>query len=88
MITNQAPYMVEYQWESIDITQSVEARGQYVRQSGGRGQYGDIVLRVSPNEAGKGFSRVVTQYLSRCVHRQAEHRRCSPGEDLHRIEGR
>ncbi|HZX40748.1 MAG TPA: elongation factor G, partial [Myxococcaceae bacterium] len=38
------------------ITQTVEARGQYVRQSGGRGQYGDIVLRLSPNEAGKGFT--------------------------------
>jgi len=38
------------------ISQSVEARGQYVRQSGGRGQYGDIVFQVSPNEAGKGFS--------------------------------
>jgi len=38
------------------ITQTVEARGQYVRQSGGRGQYGDIVLRLSPNGAGKGFT--------------------------------
>ncbi len=38
------------------ITQTVEARGQYVRQSGGRGQYGDIVLRMSPNQPGKGFS--------------------------------
>jgi len=38
------------------ITQTVEARGQYVRQSGGRGQYGDIVLRLSPNVAGKGFT--------------------------------
>jgi elongation factor G len=38
------------------ITQTVEARGQYMRQSGGRGQYGDIVFRLSPNPAGKGFS--------------------------------
>src|SRR5262249_29591209 len=38
------------------ITQPVEARGRYIRQSGGRGQYGDIVLRLSPNGAGKGFS--------------------------------
>ncbi|HET9035817.1 MAG TPA: elongation factor G [Myxococcaceae bacterium] len=37
------------------ITQPVEARGRYIRQSGGRGQYGDIVLRLSPNESGKGF---------------------------------
>jgi elongation factor G len=38
------------------ITQPVEARGRYIRQSGGRGQYGDILFRISPNEAGKGFS--------------------------------
>jgi len=38
------------------ITQPVEARGRYIRQSGGRGQYGDILLRLSPNESGKGFS--------------------------------
>ena len=38
------------------ITQPTEARGRYIRQSGGRGQYGDIVLRLSPNAPGKGFS--------------------------------
>jgi elongation factor G len=37
------------------ITKQVEVRGQYIRQSGGRGQYGDVWLRVGPNEAGKGF---------------------------------
>jgi elongation factor G len=36
------------------ITQQVEGRGQYIRQSGGRGQYGDIWLRLSPNPPGKG----------------------------------
>jgi len=36
------------------ITQQVESRGQYIRQSGGRGQYGDIWLRLSPNPPGKG----------------------------------
>ena len=29
--------------------------GKFVRQSGGRGQYGHVVLRVEPNEEGKGF---------------------------------
>src|SRR5207344_2232838 len=38
------------------IRRPAEARGQYVRQSGGRGQYGDIVFRLSPNPAGKGFT--------------------------------
>lgn len=36
----------------------VEAEGKFVRQSGGRGQYGHVWLRVSPNEAGKGFEFV------------------------------
>jgi elongation factor G len=33
----------------------VEAQGKFVRQSGGRGQYGDVWLRLSQNEQGKGF---------------------------------
>lgn len=33
----------------------IEAEGKFVRQSGGRGQYGHVWLRVSQNEAGKGF---------------------------------
>ena len=33
----------------------VEVQGKFVRQSGGRGQYGDVWLRVSQNEEGKGF---------------------------------
>jgi elongation factor G len=37
------------------ITRTVEERGKFVRQSGGRGQYGDVLLRIEPQEAGKGF---------------------------------
>ncbi len=33
----------------------VEAEGKFVRQSGGRGQYGHVWLRLSQNEVGKGF---------------------------------
>ena len=33
----------------------VEVEGKFVRQSGGKGQYGDVWLRISQNEAGKGF---------------------------------
>jgi elongation factor G len=33
----------------------VEAQGKFVRQSGGRGQYGDVWLRLFQNEAGAGF---------------------------------
>jgi elongation factor G len=38
------------------ITKAMEAEGRYIRQTGGRGQYGHIWLRVIPNEPGKGFS--------------------------------
>jgi elongation factor G len=37
------------------IRKMAEARGRYVRQTGGRGQYGDVYLEVEPNEAGQGF---------------------------------
>ncbi len=33
----------------------IEVQGKFVRQSGGRGQYGDVWLRISQNEPGKGF---------------------------------
>src|SRR6188768_1571080 len=32
--------------------------GKFVKQSGGRGQYGHVVLKVEPNETGKGFEFV------------------------------
>ncbi len=34
---------------------NVEVQGKFIRQSGGRGQYGDVWLRVSSNEQGAGF---------------------------------
>ncbi|HEY8999049.1 MAG TPA: elongation factor G [Candidatus Saccharimonadales bacterium] len=34
---------------------AVEIQGKFVRQSGGRGQYGDVWLRLSQNEKGAGF---------------------------------
>jgi elongation factor G len=37
------------------ITQEVESEGKYIRQSGGRGQYGHIWLRIGPNQPGKGL---------------------------------
>ena len=37
------------------IKTSAEAEGKYIRQSGGRGQYGHVWLRVAPKERGQGF---------------------------------
>jgi len=40
------------------ITKKVTAEGKFVRQSGGRGQYGHCWLEVEPNESGKGYEFV------------------------------
>ncbi len=40
------------------IRSSAECEGKFVRQSGGRGQYGDVWIRFEPNEEGKGFEFV------------------------------
>lgn len=37
------------------IRKRVDAEGKFVRQSGGRGQYGHVRMYVEPNEAGKGY---------------------------------
>jgi len=40
------------------IRKSVEQEGKFVRQSGGRGQYGHVWLRIEPREAGAGYQFV------------------------------
>ncbi|MCF8414503.1 MAG: elongation factor G, partial [Melioribacteraceae bacterium] len=40
------------------ITEVVQAEGKFVKQSGGRGKYGHVVLELAPNEPGKGFEFV------------------------------
>ena len=37
------------------IRKPARAQGKFVRQSGGKGQYGDVVLEIEPLEDGKGF---------------------------------
>ncbi len=40
------------------ITKQVEVEGKYIKQSGGRGQYGHVVVRFEPLERGTGFEFV------------------------------
>jgi len=40
------------------IRGKVESEGKFVRQSGGRGQYGHVWLKLEPNEVGKGYTFV------------------------------
>ncbi|MFT4579371.1 MAG: elongation factor G [Nitrospinales bacterium] len=40
------------------ITKGVEHENKYIKQSGGRGQYGHVVIKVEPREAGSGFEFV------------------------------
>ncbi|MES9858312.1 MAG: elongation factor G [Sedimenticola sp.] len=40
------------------IRQRVEQEGKFVRQSGGRGQYGHVYLRIEPKEPGSGYEFV------------------------------
>jgi len=37
------------------IQKEAEAEGKYIRQSGGRGQYGHVFLRIEPKKRGEGF---------------------------------
>jgi len=40
------------------IRKAVEVEGKYAKQTGGRGQYGHVWIKMEPNEAGKGFEFV------------------------------
>ena len=40
------------------IRATAEAQGKHIKQSGGRGQYGDVWIKFEPNEEGKGFEFV------------------------------
>ncbi len=37
------------------VRKKTQAEGKFIRQSGGRGQYGHVVIEIEPNEKGKGY---------------------------------
>lgn len=51
------------------IGQTAEAEGKFIRQSGGRGQYGHVVIRIEPLESGKGFE-VVNEIVGGAIPRE------------------
>lgn len=40
------------------IRGTADIQNKYIKQTGGRGQYGDVVIKFEPNESGKGFEFV------------------------------
>ena len=53
--TNVGQPMVAYR---ETIRQTADCEGKYIKQSGGRGQYGHVWIKFEPNETGKGFEFV------------------------------
>ncbi len=51
------------------ITKPASARGRFVRQTGGRGQFGDCELEIEPGEPGSGF-RFVNQIVGGAIPRE------------------
>ncbi len=51
------------------ITKSAEGEGKFIRQSGGRGQYGHACVRIEPNEKGKGVE-VVNEIVGGAIPRE------------------
>jgi elongation factor G len=56
------------------ILKTVEGEGKYIKQTGGRGQYGHVVFRLHPQEAGKGYEfdnavvggRIPREFINPC----------------------
>jgi elongation factor G len=52
------------------VTASATAEGRFVRQSGGRGQYGHVILKVEPSQRGKGLDFDVHSDARRVIPRE------------------
>ena len=58
------------------IVGGAKAEGRYIKQTGGRGQYGHVYLEVEPNERGKGF-----EFINKIVGGSIPKEYVSPVED-------
>ena len=70
------------------LTKSAEAEGRYVKQTGGRGQYGHVKLRVVPGQRVPGFCSRTRSSAARCPRSSSGRSRMRPGGDHHRRTGR
>lgn len=57
------------------IRKSVRAEGRFIRQSGGKGQYGHVVIELEPSEVGSGF-----EFISKIVGGSVPKEYISPAE--------
>ncbi|MEQ9234064.1 elongation factor G [Coleofasciculus sp. E2-BRE-01] len=57
------------------IRKSVQAEGKFIRQSGGKGQYGHVVIELEPGESGSGF-----EFVSKIVGGSVPREFISPAE--------
>jgi elongation factor G len=51
------------------ITKAADGEGKFIRQSGGRGQYGHALVKIEPNERGKGIE-VVSEIVGGAIPRE------------------
>ena len=59
---------------------STDVEGKFIRQSGGKGQYGHVVINIEPGEAGKGFvfeDKIVGGVGPARVHQAGRKRACA-----------
>ena len=52
------PTSAHRKWPIAKRSKEVEQEGKHAKQSGGKGQYGHVWIKMGPNETGKGFEFV------------------------------
>jgi elongation factor G len=56
------------------VTKAAEGEGKFIRQSGGKGQYGHVVIKLEPNEKGKGVE-IIDEIVGGSSRRNSSSRR-------------